>query len=60
MALLTDLLSEDGFQYCPVREEVLEQIKRLTSETPVLRPISHTLGEQIFLFTDVSKVGPGA
>jgi hypothetical protein len=26
----------------------------------VLRPISHTLGEQIFLFTDVSKVGPGA
>jgi hypothetical protein len=41
-------------------EEVLLQIKRLTSETPVFRPISYTLEELIILFTDIFRVGTGA
>jgi hypothetical protein len=39
---------------------VLGQIERLVSEIPVLRPISFTAGELIFLFTNASKVGLGA
>jgi hypothetical protein len=53
------LISEDRFEWYAVHKEVLAQIKRLASETPVLRPISYTLGELIFLFTNASKVGQG-
>jgi hypothetical protein len=59
MALLTDLVSEDGFEWRPVHREVGAQIKRLASETTVLRSISYTLGKPIFLFTNPSKVGAG-
>jgi hypothetical protein len=57
MVPLTDLISEDGFEWHPVYEEALAQIKKLASETPVLRPINYSLGKPIFLFTDASKVG---
>jgi hypothetical protein len=57
MTPLTDLVSEDRFEWHPVNREVLAQIKRPASEIPVLRPISYTSGELIFLFTDASKVG---
>jgi hypothetical protein len=60
MAALRDLVSEDGFEWCPVDEEVLAPIKRLASETPVSMPICYTSGEPIFLFTDTSKLGAGA
>jgi hypothetical protein len=60
MAPLTDLVSEDGFEWRPVYEEALAQIKWLISEMLVLRPISYTSGELIFLFIDASKVGGGA
>jgi hypothetical protein len=59
-APLTDFISEDGFEWCPGHEEALAQIKRLASKTPVLRPISDSSGELIFLFTNLSKVGAGA
>jgi hypothetical protein len=60
MAPLTDLVSEDGFERCPVHEEALTQLTRLANEILVLRPISYTLGEPIYLCTDASKVGAGA
>jgi hypothetical protein len=60
MALLTDLISEDGFEWHPIYEDGLAEIKRLGSEISVLRPINYTSGEPIFLFTDSSKVGAGA
>jgi hypothetical protein len=60
MAPLTQLVSEDRVEWRPIHEEAIAQIKRLASETPVLRPISHTPGQSIFLFTDTSKVGAGA
>jgi hypothetical protein len=59
MVPLTDLVTENGFEWRPVHEEVLAQIKRLVSKMPVLRPISHTSRELIFLFTDTFKVGAG-
>jgi hypothetical protein len=59
MALLTDLISEDGLDWHPVYEEAFAQIKRLVSETPVLRLTSYTSGEPIFLFTDASQVAAG-
>jgi hypothetical protein len=59
MIPLTDLISEEGFEWCPVYEEGLAQIKRLARKIPVLKPFSYTLGEQIFLFTNASKVGAG-
>jgi hypothetical protein len=59
MALLTDLASEDGFKWHPVHEEALVQIKKLVSETLLLRGISYTSGEPIFLSIDPSKLGAG-
>jgi hypothetical protein len=60
MATLTDLVSDDAFEWRPVHEEVLAQIKRLGNKTAVLRPISYTSQAPIFLFIDVFKVGVGA
>jgi hypothetical protein len=59
MAPLTDLISEVRFEWHPVHKEVCVYIYRLASEILVLRPISYTLGELIFLFTVVFKVGVG-
>jgi hypothetical protein len=59
MVAMTDLISEDGFKWHPVHEELLAQSKRLGSETPVSRLISYTSGELIFLFTNAFKVGAG-
>jgi hypothetical protein len=39
MAALADHIVENGLEWHPVHEEALAQIKRLASETPVLRPI---------------------
>jgi hypothetical protein len=60
MALLTDLISKARFKWYPAYEDVLGQIERLASETPVLRPVSYNSGEPIFLFTNPSKVAAGA
>jgi hypothetical protein len=60
MALLTDCASENGFEWCPVHEEALGQVKKVASKTLVLRPMSYTSGEPIFLSTNASKVGAGA
>jgi hypothetical protein len=59
MAPLTDLVSEDGFKWHPVPEEALTLIKRLASKIPLLKPISYFSGEQIFLFTNICKLGAG-
>jgi hypothetical protein len=59
MAKLLDLISEDGFEWHPIHEEALVQIKRLAKEIPVLRPISYTSRELIFQFTNAFKVGAG-
>jgi hypothetical protein len=60
MAPLPDLVSEDGFQWHSVHVEALAQVKKLAGETPVLRCISYTSWEPIFLFTDAFKVGAQA
>jgi hypothetical protein len=60
MTPLTDLVSEEKFEWHPVREEVLARIKKLPSERRVLRPLSYSIEESIFLFTDTSNVGAGA
>jgi hypothetical protein len=57
MAPLTDLVSDDGFKWCLVYKEALAQMTKLASKPPVLRPITYTSGEPIFLCSNASKVG---
>jgi hypothetical protein len=59
MTLLTDLVFEDGFKWHLVYEEALVQVKKLANKILVLRSISYTSREPIFLFTDASKIGVG-
>jgi hypothetical protein len=59
MVPLTDLIFANGFEWLLVYKEALVQIKRLVSKTPLWRPISYTLEESIFLFTNTFKVGAG-
>ena len=59
-ARLSDLLSQNEFEWRPLHEEAFQQIKMLTRSVTTLRPIDYQSPHPIYLFTDASKVGAGA
>ena len=59
-APLSDLLSQNEFDWRPLHEEAFQQIRTLTKSITTLRPIDYQSPHSIYLFTDTSKVGAGA
>ena len=59
-ASLSDRLSQSEFEWRPLHEEEFQQIRMLTKSITTLRPIEYQSPYPIYLFTDASKVGPGA
>ena len=59
-APLSDLLSQNEFEWRPLHEEAFQQIRTLTKSITALRPIDYQSPHPIYLFTDASKVGAGA
>ena len=57
---LSDLLSQNEFEWRPLHEEAFQQIRTLTKSITTLRPIDYQSRHPIYLFTDASKVGAGA
>jgi len=60
LAPLSDLTSQEVFEWRPLHEEAFQQVKRLASTTIPLRPVNYSSPETIYLITDASKVGAGA
>ena len=59
-APLSDLLSQNEFEWRPLHEEAFQQIRTLTKSITTLPPIDYQLTHPIYLFTDASKVRAGA
>ena len=59
-APLSDLLSQNEFEWRPLHEEAFEKIRTLTKSITTFRPIDYQSPHPIYLFTDASKVGAGA
>ena len=60
-APLSDLISQDVFEWRPLHEEVFQQVKPVAKETILLRPITYEqVAYPVYLITDASKVGAGA
>jgi len=59
-APLSDLLSQNEFEWRPLHEEAFQQVKHLAKNITTLRPIEYQSHHPIYLFTDASKVGAGA
>ena len=59
-APLSDLLSQNEFEWRLLHEEVFQQIKHLAKNITTLRPIDYQSPNPIYLFTNASKVGAGA
>jgi hypothetical protein len=57
---LSDLISQEVFEWHPIHEEAFKQVKRLAENTPILRPLDYESPDPIYLFTDASQVGAGA
>ena len=57
---LSDLLSQNEFEWRPLHEEAFPQIRTLTKSITTLRPIDYQSPHPIYLFTDASKVGARA
>ena len=59
-APLSDLTSQEEYEWRPLHEEAFQQVKRLANETLPLRPIDYKSTDTVYLITDASKVGVGA
>ena len=59
-APLSDLLSENEFEWRPLHEEAFQQIRTLTKSITTLCSIYYQSHHPIYLFTDASKVRAGA
>jgi len=59
-APLSDLLSQNEFEWRSLHEEAFQQVKHLAKNITTLRPIDYQSRHPIYRFTDASKVGAGA
>ena len=59
-APLSDLTSQEEYEWRPIHAEAFTQIKQLAAETIPLRPVDYNSDQTVYLVTDASKVGAGA
>ena len=60
LAPLSDLTSQEVFEWRPLHEEAFQQVQRLASRTIPLRPVNYSSPETIYIITDASNVGAEA